>query len=465
MINKIININYINIFLYLSWLAIISSLGTFPNINIEVINLNSLILFLRSNLIYTFVPLFILICFIKIKINILVSKYSFYFFLYVILQFLCLILSKKNSLYYDKYFFYFHFIYCPLITLFIISIALNVNKSVNYFLIIIIFVSAFIVTITIINTNKFLLNYNFIEPNMIVSKIFSISGMNSNGYGRYLTIVYAICLYAALEFYKKKWLFFFGISLISIYLGVNIFLLDGRSMILISAIITVIIFAIFFNQSLKIKIFGLLFYFLFMSIAINYSLKINEKEIQNLRVYYFQGEEIRNYNLKKEIRNYNLKNDNPNEITFLDKAENFSTGRITKWILLFEKSKKNYFQGYGPEFDRNLLNSDTKVPIGNDAANGFIYALISSGLLGVFFIILIKLHFFNLFRYFLKNKIKYMSDHLLKISFILSIFIFMRSIFESSYTSWNFDFLLLTITIIIIENKITKNKLDTFRVK
>jgi hypothetical protein len=109
-------------------------------------------------------------------------------------------------------------------------------------------------------------------------------------------------------------------------------------------------------------------------------------------------------------------------------------GRIDAWKVMIENSEKPVI-GYGSQGDRNLAKKlETNSQL---ASNAFVYALICSGFIGFFFLIvfyykLIKLLFVN---NFLKNNLTFFY-------FTILIFLIIRSIFENSFSLWGIDFII-----------------------
>jgi O-antigen ligase len=124
--------------------------------------------------------------------------------------------------------------------------------------------------------------------------------------------------------------------------------------------------------------------------------------------------------------------------------ENFSSGRFEDWKQILDKVDKRFIIGFGAQGDRFLINQT--------ASNGILYALTSSGFIGLFFFLFFTLKIFfialkNIFLaiFFEKNEIFF--------NFLI-IIILMRSVLESSYAVFGIDLIIL-MTII---NYISKAK-------
>ena len=130
---------------------------------------------------------------------------------------------------------------------------------------------------------------------------------------------------------------------------------------------------------------------------------------------------------------------------FNDKLISFSNNRMIAWDFLLQvffygdinhdmkkkvkvsgydvssfkfKHKKNLLTGYGPQADRHLMYNNTNSnasniimgPFGYHASNGYIYSLISSGIIGfVVFITLNFIIFFKIVKIIFKHQIQYLN--------------------------------------------------------
>jgi hypothetical protein len=134
---------------------------------------------------------------------------------------------------------------------------------------------------------------------------------------------------------------------------------------------------------------------------------------------------------------------------FLDLRMLASTkGRVDAWKAMVENSEKPLI-GYGSQGDRGLAKKlETNSQL---ASNSFVYALICSGFVGFFFLIvfyykLIKLLFVN---NFLKNNLTFFY-------FTILIFLIIRSFFENSFAVWGVDFILIVNSYLGFKNSFTK---------
>jgi len=115
--------------------------------------------------------------------------------------------------------------------------------------------------------------------------------------------------------------------------------------------------------------------------------------------------------------------------------------RLDTWKLIVQNSE-NPIIGYGSQGDRYLAKDMPKHT--SLAANSFIYAYASSGVIGVsllliFYIYLIKLVFKE---NFLKKK-ENDKNNIKCFYFTILIFLIIRSIFENSFSLWGIDFIIM----------------------
>jgi len=94
---------------------------------------------------------------------------------------------------------------------------------------------------------------------------------------------------------------------------------------------------------------------------------------------------------------------------------------------------KRFIIGFGAQGDRFLINQT--------ASNGILYALTSSGFVGLFFFLFftLKIFFIALKNFFLA---KFFENNKIFINFLI-IIILMRSVLESSYAVFGIDLIIL----------------------
>ena len=135
-----------------------------------------------------------------------------------------------------------------------------------------------------------------------------------------------------------------------------------------------------------------------------------------------------------------------------------SSGRFQLWMTSLNKYEKNRFFGYGPQADRLLISTSLNQQYGNNVSNGFIYAFLCSGYLGVFsFIILNLLIYYSLLIIVFKKKIFQRKKNFIeKLSTTYLIFFCLRIVFENSYAVFSIDFLITSLSSFIVINYLQK---------
>ena len=127
-----------------------------------------------------------------------------------------------------------------------------------------------------------------------------------------------------------------------------------------------------------------------------------------------------------------------------------TSGRLSDWKDIFNNFdfNNNLFFGYGSQGDRYLINQT--------ASNGILYALSSSGIVGlIIFIIFSFIAVIKIFKYFLFNDKK---NAIYSFSILIIIVIGVRSLIESSYALFGIDFIIFYICLAIVTkfDKISK---------
>ena len=150
----------------------------------------------------------------------------------------------------------------------------------------------------------------------------------------------------------------------------------------------------------------------------------------------------------------------PDDTSFL----NYSSGRIALWKRSIDLviSKKLYL-GFGPQADRYLLSEraieDGMNPAwGNNSSNAIIYCMLSAGLVGLIFILIVYMNVtILLFRTLFRKRLKPMSFFM---AFNISVltFLVLRSLFENGFTIFGIDFILFVISYYYLKEDLVKLK-------
>jgi len=281
---------------------------------------------------------------------------------------------------------------------------------------------------------------------------------NSNGLGRISLILALFFLTISISKIKLNYFIF---TIATFFGGISL-AYEGKfnTLILIILIIYIIV-----SSNYKNKIY-LFIFFIFFSLSIyliNYNYQRNTIE-QMRELMYFESNSNRIINIQNnnDIEIINLTKAHPNykyfqyliENEFTKKINNYSTGRLNKFIFFFLYNQ-NFILGTGPMSDRAIANiNDYKV--NNDSASAITYTYLTSGIFGL---ILLFYFYNNLIKIFFNVKIEKVQLSKVYIKSLI-LLIFMRSIIENSFTVWGIDYCVLLLSIVTIEyygKKVNKN--------
>jgi hypothetical protein len=231
-----------------------------------------------------------------------------------------------------------------------------------------------------------------------------------------------------------------------IFLSMFIWLAQSRGSILCYYIAS-IFFIVFLNNLNQFKKFLIIISITFFSIVVsNVIINVAKKDIL----------ETKEFNKTKKIDE--KISSNKNQLPRIFEMEAGTSGRITLWKNALERYEKNRFFGYGPQGDRILLINQINV-YGNNVSNAMIYALLSGGYFS--FLIIILIYFYTAYmilKFFLINKIFYNKLKLNKenifvvASLVYAVFFMVRSLFENSFGVFSIDFLIVILSLFIVEN-------------
>ena len=237
-----------------------------------------------------------------------------------------------------------------------------------------------------------------------------------------------------LIFKEKKRKYNFLIYLLIIYLNFCIFLTFSKINIFSLIFLTTII--IYFSEATtKIKLFRhgiililpIIFTFYFLNAKSNNSYPFHNIEFKGTEKKIFQEREISS----RSEHIFSL------------------TGREVIWRDIFNKTKDRWFIGNGPQADRYL--------VGQSASNLIFYTFSSGGIFSSLIFIFIYGYFAKkLLTIFLQKKFKLVkNDPILFSSILILIYIFMRSIFESSFGVYGIDLIIFLTSFIIFDRSIS----------
>jgi len=276
-----------------------------------------------------------------------------------------------------------------------------------------------------------------------------------------------------------KKIFCFSILIINIIIISIFLLLQSRGVILSFALIFILINFIYKFNSIKHRCV-----YFFLIIIIPVILSIMYPAIKN-----YAKKEIA---IKLELREDMFGAANTSG-GLNSKLISFSNNRIIAWDFLLQvffygdinqhmkktvkisgydtgafkfKNKKNLLTGYGPQADRHFMYNNTYSgasnivmgPFGYHASNGYIYSLISSGIIGlVAFITLNFIIFFKIVKIIFKHQIQYLNTRpYLTASILCIIFLQIRLLYENSFAIYGVDLFILLSSYLIIQREFKK---------
>lgn len=420
---KALNFSYIQIFLILSylicWFSISTSFDDIQNfIETENNNLSNLLNFLRQSLNLFLFPILIIIFFKKYQdINLKRELLFIFLFFYFIFQVPGLFLTKNSimnlvyvvsalnillifilsNIYFDekKYsiFFYITFIMLSLITI------LNYKVFVNFFA----------------SKSSSTLYTFFFSSETFLGK----NSPRSTGSSRTLLIMMIMSFFIFKNFFYKY--NFFKIA-IFILISTIVLLFQSRTTIVLLIIYILINYIYEKKFSLKetLKYFGL--YFIVPIIFLNAI--ITSKYL----IYNYENINFKNNSISKNLKQITTDFKRPID------PKTYSSGRVNDWKDILSKIDRSIIYGYGAQSDRFLINQT--------ASNGLIYAIASSGILGIInFVSFSLLSLWIVIKNLLKNfKLREQIDYLSSVIVLLILF---RSILESSYAVFSVDFIVI----------------------
>ena len=445
------NKNYIiNIILYLTWISLILSINTNP-VEIQFFGQDIIKSFNAIRIIIPLIITFIVIIiffYLILKKKILFSEYSFFFYLWFAYFFFQIVGGIVNdggrvneiNIYYSDWSYQRH-IHLPMLgicTIFVLLLIHYQKAELKYFLNILIGIIA-VISITLLSI--FLIKKGIKNLNLyyLIDVDFRNTIINQptpriTGLSRMLAItnLVAVSLFLFLSLNKYyKFFLFFGITIFSIFITAS----QSRGTILCFFLTTIC--AIFFltKNNFKKKI-GLTIILILFPI-------FSHKMIYKISSDKFLSES--NIEIHQEK---------------IDSSRFFSekdSGRIILWKKVLKRYEYKNLFGYGPQADRRFLLenvSSADGAFGNNVSNGFVYAFICGGYFALLCYLIINYKIANNIVKnisIIKNFNNAENIFYYKISSIYLLFFFIRQIFENSFSLFSIDFLIVIISIFIVD--------------
>tara|TARA_B110000503_G_C6968721_1_gene338297 strand:- start:169 stop:765 length:597 start_codon:yes stop_codon:yes gene_type:complete len=149
---------------------------------------------------------------------------------------------------------------------------------------------------------------------------------------------------------------------------------------------------------------------------------------------------------------------------FNSQHSTYSSGRIELWKYSINNYQKNKIFGYGAQGDRYLL-MDKFTHYGSNVSNGFIYALLSGGYVGLILFCFLYLKAFYNVALIIINCKNLEPSYAIKSSALFLSFLLLRSGVENSFSLFSLDFLIFIISSMLLEKFIREKKLTILPIK
>jgi O-antigen ligase len=457
MTSKILNKKIVLVFLFL-WIFLISTINVYPH---NLLNFNTLLDFVHTlriwmPILFGIIVFFLFIPKLKKKERNFINYYHYLsiFTVIFLLQLIGAFFSERIN-FQTIYVLIFCFI---TLGMFALIEHLQLQKLYKFFLHILIFLIGLAALFFFyLFYDQLILSFKtgnlysvFWSPDI---QLFGQAPPRVTGFSRMIAII-SLFLIFLIEHSIKKNIF---IIIVNILLGMIIWFAQSRGTLLCYYLsILIIIFILNINDYWLRKIKKIFLYILIpviISIISNYLYFFSKNSFKNKidirSTITIDGESI------DEI--YDYKN------TRVLSNKTGTSGRFSLWKISINDYDKIKLFGYGPQADRIIINNyyveklNLRNPYGNNVSNGLIYTFLSGGYLAaiLFFCLYVK----NLFITWTFVKIIKKSkkvDSIYKFSFILIIFFSIRSLVENSYAIWSLDFLLMLISMALLNHFLVK---------
>lgn len=228
---------------------------------------------------------------------------------------------------------------------------------------------------------------------------------------------------------------------IRIFCFYNIFLFQSRTVIVLMFVYIIFIFIYEDQNNLKNIIKKITFNLLIPLTLVYFTFLINYQVVHDKKIL-----KLESFQDVFEVFQETAETAKILEVTDLPtrkvREDNFSSGRTNDWINLSKKIHLSPFIGHGAQADRFLINQS--------ASNGLLYAITSSGIIGlIFYIIFSFMAFLKSILNIINKKLEY-ETRLISLGVLL---ILARSILESSYAVFSLDLILLLSILNLIDSK------------
>jgi len=258
-----------------------------------------------------------------------------------------------------------------------------------------------------------------------------------------------------------------------IFFGISIWGLQSRLTFLCLTVVLFIYFTLFLRKNI-LKYFITIFIIIFFSIEgfntiANFKFKNQESKKIDLEIS-DKERRIEESRLKKTFIAFRDGQHLADGEKVVDTLEFASSARNLIWKKIIKNYEYKRLFGYGPQADRHVILKIKKKEPGpggymSNASSSFFYAFICGGYFSLFLLILLNIHALYLMFIYLRNKIyKNNNSIVIKSTFLILIFLMVRSIFENSYSLFSLDYLLFVSSIIIFEKLLKSDKINPYKI-
>ena len=355
-----------------------------------------------------------------------------------------------------------------LLILYIANNILNGDQIKKFFLINIIFLVIIVIFYLPIiyidyfnHENFYIYNSQTWSENFIGEPIIRVTGL-----ARILSLISFIILLKLITNISNLTKLF--LILLLIFIGISIWGLQSRLAFACYAITLLIYFILFVRKKIFINLVTIFLIIFFSIEGFNYIAKhkvIDTRANSTTDNSTTDNSTTDNRLLstfKSLTNNSDLADRNNNSIAYTTSSRNII------WLKIIKDYDYKKIFGYGPQADRYVILSPVEDILDSgymsNASSSFFYAFICGGYFSFFLLILLNIHALYLMFIYLKNKIYKNNNNLvIKSTFLILVFLMIRSIFENSYSLFSLDYLLFVSSIIIFEKLLKNNKVNSYK--
>ena len=345
-----------------------------------------------------------------------------------------------------------------LLILYIANNILNGDQIKKFFLINIIFLVIIVIFYLPLiyidyfnHQNFYLYNTRTFNENFINEPIIRVTGL-----ARILSLISLIILLKLITNISNLTKLF--LILLLIFIGISIWGLQSRLAFACYAITLLIYFILFVRKKIFINLVTIFLIIFFSIEGFNY---IAKHKVIDTRANSTTDNRLLS-TFKSLTNNSDIADRNSNSIAYITSSRNII------WLKIIKDYDYKKIFGYGPQADRYVILSPVEDILDSgymsNASSSFFYAFICGGYFSFFLLILLNIHALYLMFTYLKNKIYKNNNNLvINSTFLIIIFLMMRSIFENSYSLFSLDYLLFVSSIIIFEKLLKNNKVNSYK--